>query len=114
MPCTPPVGAEVTCEEVEVNSLEAGSGAGEARQPREGRLGRAWLAVEWDRLGTTMDGATEVLHSKGGELETGEVRGAEEEEEDRDNNKVEPSKGNRNHHLRIVFIIFSHSSKTSL
>ena len=41
MPCTPPVGAEVTCEEVEVNSLEAGSGAGEARQPREGRLGRA-------------------------------------------------------------------------
>ena len=61
-----------------------------------------------------MDGATEVLHSKGGELETGEVRGAEEEEEDRDNNKVEPSKGNRNHHLRIVFIIFSHTAAKPL
>ena len=41
-----------------------------------------------------MAGAMEVLHSKAEERETGEVPGAEEEVvEDRDNSKVELSKG---------------------
>ena len=84
------------CAVDEVISLEAGSGAGEVRQPLVGRLGRELLGVEWDLLVITMDGAMEVLHSKAEGLPTGEV---EEEVEDRDS-KVELSKGDR-HQLRI-------------
>ena len=51
--------------------------------------------MEWDQQGITMAGAMEVLHSKAEERETGEVTGAEEEVEDRDNSKVELSKGDQ-------------------
>ena len=56
-----------------------------------------------------MAGATGALHSKAEVLETGEAQGAEEEVEDRDNSKVEPSKGDQ-HQLRQRFQNFSLSA----